>query len=77
MVEVGKRKFNAHAFVGNTASRRTMEKIGFVVQEGQQKTMIKNGTEIPAWILRLYVTDEDVANWELVPEATPLPSLVQ
>ncbi|KAG0276786.1 hypothetical protein BGZ95_007041 [Linnemannia exigua] len=83
MVEVGKRKFNAHAFLGNHASRRTMEKIGFVVQqeadeEGKKlQRAVKNGEEIPMWSLRLYVTDEDVERWEVVPEATPLPSLVK
>ncbi|KAF9132765.1 hypothetical protein BGW39_011347 [Mortierella sp. 14UC] len=83
MVEVGKRKFNAHAFLGNYGSRRIMEKIGFVVQqeadeEGKKlQRVVKNGAEIAMWTLRLYVTDEDVERWEVVPEATPLASLVQ
>ncbi|KAF9089207.1 hypothetical protein BGX23_006856 [Mortierella sp. AD031] len=77
MVEVGKRKFNSHAFVGNWASRKSMEKIGFVVQEDMKRSGVKDGKEIQMWVLRLYLTDEDVANWDVVPEATPLLSLVQ
>ncbi|OAQ29022.1 acyl-CoA N-acyltransferase [Linnemannia elongata AG-77] len=78
MVEVGKRKFNAHAFIGNYASRRILEKTGFVVQEGEEweKTIVKNGKEIRMWVLRLTVSDEDVEKWELVEEAKPLDSLV-
>ncbi|KAF9141161.1 hypothetical protein BG015_001373 [Linnemannia schmuckeri] len=78
MVEVGKRKFNAHAFHGNYASRRIMEKVGFVVQEGEgwERKIVKNGKEISMWVLRLYVTDEDVEKWEDVQEAEPLPSLL-
>lgn len=78
MVECGKRKFNAHAFIGNYASRRIMEKAGFVVQEGKgwERTTVKNGKEIRMWVLRLSVSDEDVEKWELVEEAKPLDSLV-
>ncbi|KAF9538112.1 hypothetical protein EC957_007231 [Mortierella hygrophila] len=78
MVEAGKRKFNAHAFIGNYPSRRIMEKVGFVVQEGEgwEKTVVKNGKEIRMWVLRLSVSDEDVEKWELVKEAEPLDSLV-
>ncbi|KAG9062556.1 hypothetical protein KI688_005471 [Linnemannia hyalina] len=78
MVEAGKRKFNAHAFIGNYASRRIMEKVGFVVQEGEgwERTVVKNGKEIRMWVLRLSVSDEDVEKWELVEEAEPLDSLV-
>ncbi|KAG0217750.1 acyl-CoA N-acyltransferase [Mortierella sp. GBAus27b] len=74
--EIGKRKFNAHAFVGNMASRRTMEKVGFVIQSDIEKTKTKDDREVKLWTLRLYLTEEDVANMEVVPEATPLPSLV-
>lgn len=80
MVECGKRKFNAHAFIGNNASRRTMEKVGFVVQERDgvevKETTVKNGKEVEKWVLRLYLTDADVEGWEMVQEATPLPSLL-
>ncbi|KAF9123687.1 hypothetical protein BGW39_008776 [Mortierella sp. 14UC] len=77
LIEVGKRKFNAHAFIGNWASRKTLEKVGFVVQEDMHGTIVKEGKEIPRWVLRLYVIDEDVARWgEEIREATPLPSLL-
>lgn len=80
IVECGKRKFNAHVFIGNHASRRVMEKVGFVVQEEDgvelRKTIVKNGKEIEMWVLRLYLTDVDVEGWEIVQEATPLPSLL-
>ncbi|KAG0290721.1 hypothetical protein BGZ96_005829 [Linnemannia gamsii] len=80
IIECGKRKFNAHAFIGNHASRRIMEKVGFVVQEkdGEEvkETTVKNGKEIEMWVLRLYLTDADVEGWEKVQEATPLPSLL-
>ncbi|KAG0274774.1 hypothetical protein BGZ95_009483 [Linnemannia exigua] len=77
VVEVGKRKFNAHAFVGNYASRKTLEKVGFVVQENMSGTIVKDGKEIPRWVLRLYLTDEDVARWgEEIHKATPIPLVV-
>ncbi|KAG0002707.1 hypothetical protein BGZ65_002395 [Modicella reniformis] len=75
--QVGKRKFNGHAFEGNWASRRTMEKAGFVFQPDIQKIVFKDGKEIKIWTLRLYLTEEDIANLEIIPEATPLPSLVR
>jgi hypothetical protein len=57
-----------------------MEKVGFVVQEEDgvelRKTIVKNGKEIEMWVLRLYLTDVDVEGWEIVQEATPLPSLL-
>ncbi|KAF9912514.1 hypothetical protein EC991_010601 [Linnemannia zychae] len=77
LTEVGKRKFNAHAFLGNWASRNTLEKVGFVVQEDIHGTIVRDGIEILRWVLRLYMTDEDVARWgEEICEATPLPSLL-
>lgn len=75
--EVGKRKFNGHAHVGNWASRRTMEKAGFVNCPELEKVSIKEGKEIPTWTLRLILSEEDLAKREVVKEATPLPSLVQ
>lgn len=75
--EVGKRKFNSHAYIGNWASRRTMEKAGFVNYPELETIMIKDGKEIPTWTLRLILTEEDLAKREVVEEATPLPSLVQ
>ncbi|KAF9916543.1 hypothetical protein BX616_003515 [Lobosporangium transversale] len=74
--EVGKRKFNAHAFVGNWASRKTMEKAGFVYQPNMEKTKTKDGKEIELWTMRMYLDDKDVENYGLIPEATPLPSLI-
>ncbi|KAF9929016.1 hypothetical protein FBU30_001925 [Linnemannia zychae] len=72
LIEVGKRKFNSFVFKGNWASRRTMEKIGFVTQEDLSRTIIKNGEEIQQWVLRLYVTDEDVIKWgKEITEAKP------
>ncbi|KAF8975982.1 hypothetical protein BGZ46_008677 [Entomortierella lignicola] len=75
--EIGKRKFNSHAFVGNWASRRTMEKAGFVFQPDIQKSNVKYGKVFHLWVFRLYLTDEDVQNLEVIEEATPLPSLIQ
>ena len=74
--EVGKRKFNSSANVGNWASRRTMEKAGFVVLP-DIRIGHKDGVEVPQWQLRLILTEEDLATREIVVEATPLPSLVQ
>jgi RimJ/RimL family protein N-acetyltransferase len=77
VVEAGKRKFNSFAFVDNWASRRTLEKVGFVVQDDMSRSIVKYGTTIPQWVLRLYLTEEDVERWgkETI-EAKPLPSLV-
>ncbi|KAG0201457.1 hypothetical protein BGX28_005710 [Mortierella sp. GBA30] len=75
--EVGKRKFNSHAFPGNWASRRTMEKAGFVYQPQLSQKVVKDGKEIDLWVLRLYLTEEDIAKREVIVEATPSPSLVQ
>lgn len=78
VTECGKRKFNSFAFEGNWASRRTLEKVGFVVQEDMTRSIVKYGKTIPQWVLRLYLTEEDVKRWEKETlEATPLPSLVQ
>ncbi|GJJ75270.1 hypothetical protein EMPS_07628 [Entomortierella parvispora] len=73
--EVGKRKYNSCANVGNWASRKTMEKVGFVVQPDIQ-IGLKDGVEVHQWRLRLYLTEEDLATREVAIEATPLPSLV-
>ncbi|KAG0046984.1 hypothetical protein BGZ83_007866 [Gryganskiella cystojenkinii] len=75
MKEVGKRKYNSFAFVGNWASRKTMEKAGFVVQP-ELKASKKDGVDLEQWRLRLYLTDEHLATREVAVEATPLPSLV-
>ncbi|KAG0039907.1 hypothetical protein BGZ82_006164 [Podila clonocystis] len=74
--EVGKRKFNGRAHVGNWASRRTMEKAGFVNYPELETITIKDGKEVPTWTLRLILTEKDLAKRELVEEAVPLPSLV-
>ncbi|KAF9575685.1 hypothetical protein EC968_002249 [Mortierella alpina] len=74
--EVGKRKFNGHVFVGNWASRKTMEKAGFVHQPHLTDTATRNGEKIDMWVMRLYLTEEDVAKREVMVEAVPLPSLV-
>lgn len=74
--EVGKRNYNSAANVGNWASRRTMEKAGFVVQP-DIRIGHKDGVEVPQWRLRLYLTDETLTTREVVAEATPLSSLVQ
>ncbi|KAI1317415.1 hypothetical protein EDD11_008479 [Mortierella claussenii] len=77
MLEVGKRKFNAHVCLGNVASRRVLEKAGFkILKKEKHTTVVKNGVEMPLWTLRLYVTDEEVENWQVESEATPLASLV-
>ncbi|KAF9428424.1 hypothetical protein BGZ94_002443 [Podila epigama] len=72
--EVGKRKFNARAFQGNWASRKTMEKVGFVFHE---EILLKNraGEMVPSWTMRLVLTDEDLARREVLEQATPLPEL--
>lgn len=75
--EVGKRKITGHAHVGNWASRRTMEKAGFVNYPELETITIKDGKEIPTWTLRLILTEEDLDQREVVEEAVPLPSLVQ
>ncbi|KAG0361415.1 acyl-CoA N-acyltransferase [Gamsiella multidivaricata] len=77
VMEVGKRKFNGRAFEGNWASRKTMEKVGFVLQPDIHDKRIKDNKTVNLWTLRLYLTEEDVANHVPVAEATPLPSLVQ
>ncbi|KAI1312609.1 hypothetical protein EDD11_002918 [Mortierella claussenii] len=79
ILEVGKRKFNSHAFVGNWASRKTMEKAGFVHQPDLDKTKLYKGKEISLWTFRLYITEQDVVDRErnAIVEATPLPTLVQ
>lgn len=69
--EVGKRKFNAHAFEGNWASRRTLEKAGFVIQPDIHVTRVKDGKEINLWTMRLFLTEKDAANYEVIPEETP------
>ncbi|KAG0046983.1 hypothetical protein BGZ83_007865 [Gryganskiella cystojenkinii] len=70
--EVGKRKYNSTAFVGNWASRKTMEKAGFVVQP-ELKISKKDGVDREMWRLRLYLTDEHLATREVAVEATPSP----
>ncbi|CAO3567405.1 unnamed protein product [Mortierella alpina] len=75
--EVGKRKFNGHVFAGNWASRKTMEKAGFVHQPHMTVKVHRNGEEIDLWVMRLYLAEEDVSKLEVMVEATPLPSLVQ
>ncbi|KAF9911930.1 hypothetical protein EC991_001836 [Linnemannia zychae] len=77
MLELGKRKFNAFVCLGNIPSRRVLEKAGFKILEKEKNTtVVKNGVEMPLWTLRLYVTDEEVGNWQVEPEAMPLASLV-
>ncbi|KAF9437312.1 hypothetical protein BGZ76_001261 [Entomortierella beljakovae] len=71
--QVGKRKFNAFTFAGNWASRRTLEKVGFVYQPDIQKSVTKFGVAIPTWVYRLYITEETIANHKKIEEATPLP----
>ncbi|KAI8606506.1 acyl-CoA N-acyltransferase [Dissophora ornata] len=73
--EVGKRKFNSHAFEGNWASRRTLEKAGFVYQPDLEKTVVKDGKDINIWVFRMTLTDEDIAKQGAIAEATPAPSL--
>ncbi|GJJ74441.1 hypothetical protein EMPS_06799 [Entomortierella parvispora] len=67
--EAGKRKFNAHAHIGNWASRRTLEKAGFVYLS----EVHLHGLQI--WRFRQYLTEEDLAVREVAVEAVPLPSL--
>ncbi|KAF9183734.1 hypothetical protein BGZ51_003838 [Haplosporangium sp. Z 767] len=73
--KVGKRKFNATVFEGNWASRKTLEKAGFVYQPDIHKKAVKAGKELNLWIFRLVLTDEDIAQREVIMQATPLPSL--
>ena len=75
--EVGKRKFNGHVLAGNWASRKTMEKAGFVHQPHMTEKVTRHGEEIDKWTMRLYLTEEDVSKREIMVEASPLPSLVQ
>ncbi|KAF9581673.1 hypothetical protein BGW38_001221 [Lunasporangiospora selenospora] len=72
----GKRKFNSHAFMGNWASRRTMEKAGFVYQPDLKKEYVKDGETIHAWRFRFYLTEEDVVNLQVIEEAKPDPTLL-
>jgi len=69
--EFGKRKFNAHAYVDNWASRRTLEKVGFVYQPDREASVVKNGQTIKMWVFRMYLSEEDVAKQEVVAEAVP------
>ncbi|KAF9021858.1 hypothetical protein BGZ52_001401 [Haplosporangium bisporale] len=75
--ELGKRKFNAHAFHDNWASRRILEKVGFVHQPDREASVVKNGQTLKMWVFRMYLSEEDIANREVVEEAIPLPSLVK
>ncbi|KAF9320591.1 hypothetical protein BG003_005563 [Podila horticola] len=75
--ELGKRKFNAHAFHDNWASRRILEKAGFVHQPDREASVVKGGQTIKMWVFRMYLNEEDIANREVVEEAVPLPSLVK
>ncbi|KAG0088352.1 hypothetical protein BGZ93_002390 [Podila epicladia] len=75
--EAGKRKIIGHAHIGNWASRRTMEKAGFVNYPELETITIKDGKEIPTWTLILILTEEDLEQREVVEEAVPSPSLVQ
>ncbi|KAF9107210.1 hypothetical protein BGX27_008843 [Mortierella sp. AM989] len=74
---VGKRKFNAHTFEGNWASRKTLEKAGFVYHPEIQRKILKDDREVSLWVFRLYLTDEDIEKQEVVVEATPLPLYTQ
>ncbi|KAK3814141.1 MAG: acyl-CoA N-acyltransferase [Benniella sp.] len=74
--QIGKRKFNSRAFEGNWASRKTLEKVGFVYQPDIERTVVKDGKEIKLWTVRWILTEEDVANLEPIAEATPQPSLL-
>ncbi|KAG0375155.1 hypothetical protein BGX24_009477 [Mortierella sp. AD032] len=77
LIEVGKRKFNPHAFIGNCDSRKALENVRFSVQEDMDGTVVKDGKEIPRWVCRLYLTDEDVVRWdEEIHKATPIPLVV-
>ncbi|KAG0235454.1 hypothetical protein BGW42_005240 [Actinomortierella wolfii] len=71
----GKRKFNAFAFEGNWASRRTLEKIGMIYCPDMGKTIVKHGVSIPCWRLRMFLSDEDVAKREKMEWAIPAPHL--
>ena len=73
--EVKKRKFNSFVFEGNWASRRTLEKAGFVYQPGLKKMVVKDGKDINNWVFRMILTDEDIAKYGIIAEATPAPSL--
>ncbi|KAF9396299.1 hypothetical protein CPC16_003267 [Podila verticillata] len=73
--EFGKRKFNAHAFVDNWASRRTLEKVGFVHQPDREASVVKNGQTLKMWVFRMYLSEEDVTKQEAVAEVVPLHSL--
>ncbi|KAG0261011.1 hypothetical protein BG011_001430 [Mortierella polycephala] len=75
--KVGKRKFNATTFEGNWASRRTLEKAGFVYQPDIHKKAVKAGKELNLWIFRLVLTEKDIAQREVIMQATPLSSLAK
>ncbi|KAF9131130.1 hypothetical protein BGX30_013214 [Mortierella sp. GBA39] len=78
VIECGKRKFNSFAFEGNWASRRTLEKVVFVVQKDMTHSIVKYGKMIPQWGPRLCLTEEDAERWEKKTlEAIPLPSIAQ
>ncbi|KAF9163238.1 hypothetical protein DFQ26_002793 [Actinomortierella ambigua] len=74
--KLGKRKFNAFAFEGNWASRRTLERLGMSLCPEMGKNVDKDGATIPCWRLRMFLSDEDVAKREKVEWATPAPHLV-
>ncbi|KAF9549043.1 hypothetical protein EC957_005035 [Mortierella hygrophila] len=78
VIECGKRQVNLFVFKGNWASRRTLEKVGFVVQKDMAYSVVKYGKMVPQWGFHLYLKREDVERWKKETlEVTPLPSIVQ
>ena len=49
----GAERIFGNAFVGNQASRRVMEKLGFIYEGTQHRTVCKNGTWIDQWMLAI------------------------
>ncbi|KAG0339178.1 hypothetical protein BG004_006932 [Podila humilis] len=72
-IKEGKRNFNAYVFEGNWASRRTLEKAGFVyLPELDSKGPSSSGCKVNMWTLRLLLTaEEDIARREVVYEVAP------
>ena len=49
----GAERIFGNAFVGNTASRRVMEKLGFVHEGTQRRCQFKNGVWLDQWMLAI------------------------
>ena len=49
----GAERISGNAFVGNTASRRVMEKLGFIHEGTQRRCKLKNGVWLDQWMIAI------------------------